>query len=287
MIKVFDLVSEYNAFTDNGTKLQSGDLYWVSDDKSVHFKTNNIDGEDKVYNIGVGNDIVPTGNLNISANASSIDVAEYATVAVSVPASAVVSGTLSISSNASSIDVAEYASVDVNVPVPSGYVLPSGNLNISSNASSINVAQYETVSVSVEGGSTPSISWVNSTTAGTWGEMVTPVTAITAEVTVGKTYRIHFDGTYSSETRYLYIWGHGSDYDVEGMYGYIDPSVNNFDVTILPFIYISSEGGSTELASDFEVHIAIVDGAPETEQGATYAFRYAELPSYPAGGPTA
>lgn len=161
----------------------------------------------------------------------------------------------------------------------------SGTISITENGNGIDVSSYATANVNVAG-STPSITWVNSTTAGTWGEMVTPATAITAEVTVGKTYRIHFDGTYSSETRYLYIWGHGSDYDVEGMYGYIDPSVNNFDFTILPFIYSSSEGGSTELASDFELHIAIVDGAPETEQGATYAFRYAELPAYPAGGPT-
>jgi hypothetical protein len=52
MIKVFNNTQEYNSYATNG--LQSGDLYYVLDDGSVHFRTNNIDGEDKVYDKGDG-----------------------------------------------------------------------------------------------------------------------------------------------------------------------------------------------------------------------------------------
>lgn len=52
MIKVFNDTQEYNSYVQGG--LTAGDLYYVLDDGSVHFRTNNIDGEDKVYNKGDG-----------------------------------------------------------------------------------------------------------------------------------------------------------------------------------------------------------------------------------------
>jgi hypothetical protein len=52
MIKVFNDAQEYNAYVQGG--LTAGDLYYVLDDGSVHFRTNNIDGEDKVYDKGDG-----------------------------------------------------------------------------------------------------------------------------------------------------------------------------------------------------------------------------------------
>lgn len=203
---------------------------------------------------------------------------------------------MNISTNASSIDVAEYATVAVSVPIPEGYVLPSGNLNITSNESSINVAQYETVSVSVSGGSTPSISWVNSTTAGNTGGVVEPSTAVTGVLTVGKTYRIHFDGdNYTSGKRYLYLWAEEADgntkyTDGEMFLGSLNASINDFDITILPFITYESEGSldTLSIVDPINVHIAIIDSdSYGSGTGQTYAFRYAELPSYPAGGPTA
>lgn len=48
MIKVFNNTQEYNTYTSNG--LKSGDLYYVKDDGSVHFRTNNINDNDSVYN---------------------------------------------------------------------------------------------------------------------------------------------------------------------------------------------------------------------------------------------
>lgn len=57
MIKVFNNTQEYNSYATNG--LQSGDLYYVLDDGSVHFRTNNIDGEDKVYDKGDGGSSEP------------------------------------------------------------------------------------------------------------------------------------------------------------------------------------------------------------------------------------
>lgn len=52
MIKVFNDAQEYNSYVQGG--LTAGDLYYVLDDGSVHFRTNNIDGTDKVYDKGDG-----------------------------------------------------------------------------------------------------------------------------------------------------------------------------------------------------------------------------------------
>lgn len=52
MIKVFNSKNEYDNYTQGG--LVAGDLYYVLADGSVHFRSNNIDGEDKVYDKGDG-----------------------------------------------------------------------------------------------------------------------------------------------------------------------------------------------------------------------------------------
>lgn len=52
MIKVFSKVSDYNTYTDGG--LNSGTIYYVEENKSSHFRTNNIDGTDKVYDMSEG-----------------------------------------------------------------------------------------------------------------------------------------------------------------------------------------------------------------------------------------
>jgi len=52
MIKVFNSKNEYDNYTQGG--LVAGDLYYVLGDGSVHFRSNNIDGEDKVYDKGDG-----------------------------------------------------------------------------------------------------------------------------------------------------------------------------------------------------------------------------------------
>lgn len=51
MIKTFETLEEYNNYTADG--LKSGDIYYVKEDGSIHFYTNNIDGEAKVYD-GIG-----------------------------------------------------------------------------------------------------------------------------------------------------------------------------------------------------------------------------------------
>ena len=53
MLEIFNTLEEYNIYTDNNTKLKSDRLYYVKEDGSSHFYTNNIDGESKVYN-GIG-----------------------------------------------------------------------------------------------------------------------------------------------------------------------------------------------------------------------------------------
>ena len=76
---------------------------------------------DKAYNRSVRDDTtftiidedVPTGKINITANGTGIDVAQYATADVAVPQPA---GKIDIVANGTGIDVADYATADVAVP---------------------------------------------------------------------------------------------------------------------------------------------------------------------------
>ena len=89
MIRIFKNLEEYNTFTNNGQDLVSGDLYWVEDNKSAFFLTNNIDGNVKKYDMltdGIPEEyIIPGGNIEITENGENIDVAQYATASVNVP----------------------------------------------------------------------------------------------------------------------------------------------------------------------------------------------------------
>ena len=51
MLQVFNTKEEYNTYTDNNTKLDSGILFYIKEDKTAHFSTNNIDGEYKIYDL--------------------------------------------------------------------------------------------------------------------------------------------------------------------------------------------------------------------------------------------
>ena len=66
MIKVFNSTNEYDNYIKGG--LVAGDLYYVLADGSVHFRTNNIDGTDKVYNKGDGGSTEPEW-ITVSTNA--------------------------------------------------------------------------------------------------------------------------------------------------------------------------------------------------------------------------
>lgn len=52
MIKVFDTTQDYEAYSANG--LKSGELCYVAEDKTAHFRTNNINGIDKEYDMSEG-----------------------------------------------------------------------------------------------------------------------------------------------------------------------------------------------------------------------------------------
>lgn len=52
MIQIFDTLAEYNNYTSNDENLSSGTLYYVKEDGSGHFFTNNIEGENKIYDLG-------------------------------------------------------------------------------------------------------------------------------------------------------------------------------------------------------------------------------------------
>ena len=148
MIKIFETLDKYNTYNNNGQNLESGDLYYVKEDNSTHYLTNNIDGVTTIYDT-VEN---PTGNIEITANGTNIDVAPYSTATVDVPIPEgyiIPSGNKSITANGENIDVNDYATASVNVPVPPEYIIPTGNKSITENGENIDVAQYATATVNV------------------------------------------------------------------------------------------------------------------------------------------
>ena len=150
MYKIFDTLAEYNQFTNDGTNLTSGVIYYIKEDGSTHFQTNNINGEEMVYDMidGIPEGYVkPTGNISITENGENINVNEYATASVNVPIPEgyiVPSGNKEITQNGENIDVAQYATATVAVPQP------TGNISITANGENIDIAQYATASVNVD-----------------------------------------------------------------------------------------------------------------------------------------
>ena len=106
--------------------------------------------------------VEPTGKITITQNGTDIDVAQYATADVNVPASAVVSGTKSITENGSGIDVTNYATADVAVPASA---VVSGTKSITANGSGIDVTNYAAVNVNVAGLETSQIQITNNTSS--------------------------------------------------------------------------------------------------------------------------
>lgn len=92
MIKVFNTLSEYNTYVEGG--LVSGDLYYVKEDDSVHFQTNNIDGELAVYDFAPDSgesEFVPvlvdaTFTANGTYNPADYEATGFDTVTVNVAA---------------------------------------------------------------------------------------------------------------------------------------------------------------------------------------------------------
>ena len=58
MYKIFDTLEQYNNFTNDGANLTSGVTYYVKEDGSSHFQTNNIDGEIKKYDMIDNEDLI-------------------------------------------------------------------------------------------------------------------------------------------------------------------------------------------------------------------------------------
>jgi len=109
-------LSKFNSDTNNGQDLKCGILYFVKENNSSHFRTNNIDGSDTIYNA-----LTPTGDIEITENGDEIDISQYATATV-------------------------------DVPIPEGYIIPTGDIEITENGEEINVREYETATVNVGGG---------------------------------------------------------------------------------------------------------------------------------------
>ena len=153
MIKIFDTKEEYDVFSNYNTEIDSGDLYYIRSNGDIHFYTNNIDGQAKIYDSSVG--WQPSGTIYIDSNSESIDVSQYANAVVDVPVPpeyVIPQGQLTITANSNYIDVADFASVYVDVPVPPEYIIPEGNIELTENATNVDVSQYATATINVEGG---------------------------------------------------------------------------------------------------------------------------------------
>lgn len=72
MIQKFKTLEEYNNYTDSGTTLHSGIIYFIEEDESMHFYTNNIDGEAKVYNGGDAESLMDVVKQVIEGNTTKI-----------------------------------------------------------------------------------------------------------------------------------------------------------------------------------------------------------------------
>jgi hypothetical protein len=82
-------------------------LYFIDEDEKISFRTNNVDGTEKTYDI-----IETTGNIEITENGEDINVAPYSTATVNVPQP---TGNIEITENGEDINIAQYASATVNV----------------------------------------------------------------------------------------------------------------------------------------------------------------------------
>lgn len=134
MIKVFDKSKEYETYSAGG--INSGEVCYVKEDKSAHFRTNNIDGSDTTYDMSEGS------------------VAKLTTITITENDTYDTTGT----------DYDGFSEVTVNVPIPEGYIVPTGAKSITENGTDIDVAQYATVNVSVSAPA-PSYNWQTVSTA--------------------------------------------------------------------------------------------------------------------------
>ena len=203
MIKVFNSKQEYNRFIDGG--LVAGDLYYVISDGSVHFRTNNIDGIDRVFDKGDGGSseaVLIEGSFTANGTYEPTGADGYSSVEVNVPIPSGYiqpSGTKSITANGTGIDVTQYASVDVAVPA-SG-ITPTGNYNITANGN-YDITNYASVSVNVAAPA-PSYTWHT-------------LTGNNLEMNIGTTY------IFKTNVAGVYMWHGGIDTDGSGTIDNID-----------------------------------------------------------------
>jgi hypothetical protein len=155
MIKVFNSQQEFSNYTQGG--MNAGDLYYVKENKSIHFRTNNIDNVDTDYHMEAS-PVLIEGLFTDNGTYQPDNADGYNAVVVDVDKG---SGTILIkgqfSENGTYIpDNADgYNEVVINVPIPDGYIVPSGTKTISENGTSIDVTNYANVDVNVSGGSQP------------------------------------------------------------------------------------------------------------------------------------
>ena len=258
MIKVFETVREYNSFVEGG--LVAGDVYYVKEDESAHFQTNNIDGSLGVYDFVPGSGdsdyylpvlVDASFTANGSYSPADYDADGFDQITIAVPSSGIVpTGTLTISSNGT-YDVTNYASAAVSVPASA---VVSGTLDISANGSNIDVTDYASVNVNVAAPA-PSLNWQTVTSDYPYAAVGTTVKYL--QLSASNTYVFK---TTSENVRVEYI---GDDMDVNGEIdfddsssplGYLSPNTEYYFTTITTngidysFILFSVGSGSVQYA---------------------------------------
>lgn len=207
------IVSGYGAYDSTGTWVNGtspGENIVIDEVWSISGDTLFIDDGEG------GGGITPAGTINISQNGT-VDVTNYASANVAVPASAVDAGTKSITSNGNNQDVIGYAAVNVNVPntysasdegkvVSNGALVAQGSDTVTQNGT-VDTTLISSLTVNVSSGTgkrvvtgtfTPSKKYNTSTNV-----LVTTTSNIGFTPTVFCLYITNFSNV--SETQYAMV----------------------------------------------------------------------------------
>jgi len=143
MINTFKKVKDFTDFTTGGMK--SGDLYYVEEDKSIHLRTNNIDGTEKDYS--ATSSVLVTDTFTENGTYTPEEADGYSSVTVNVPTtSTLITGSFAENGTYTPEEADGYSSVTVDVP---SSVLVTGSFTENGTYTPEEADGYSSVTVNV------------------------------------------------------------------------------------------------------------------------------------------